>query len=71
MIISSYIIQANVILIVNYDCKTFIVQATGFFKHNNLQKAKEGDETVFNCLNIVKITGSHACLVLCIETIDI
>jgi hypothetical protein len=28
MIISSFIIQANVITIVNYDCKTFVVQAT-------------------------------------------
>jgi hypothetical protein len=30
MIISSFIIQANVITIVNYDCKTFIVQAIGY-----------------------------------------
>jgi len=29
MIVSSFIIQANVITIVNYDRKTFIVQATG------------------------------------------
>jgi hypothetical protein len=29
MIISSFIIQANVITIVNYNHKTFIVQATG------------------------------------------
>ncbi len=29
MIISSFIIQANVIMIVNYYRKTFIVQATG------------------------------------------
>ena len=29
MIFSSFIIQANVITIVNYNCKTFIVQATG------------------------------------------
>ncbi len=28
MIISSFIIQANVITIVNYGCTTFIVQAT-------------------------------------------
>jgi hypothetical protein len=28
MIVSSFIIQANVIMIVNYDHKTFIVQAT-------------------------------------------
>jgi hypothetical protein len=28
MIVSSFIIQAKVITIVNYDCKTFIVQAT-------------------------------------------
>jgi len=30
MIISSFIIQANVITIINYNRKTFIVQATGF-----------------------------------------
>jgi hypothetical protein len=30
MIISSFIIQANVITIVNYDRQTFIVQATEF-----------------------------------------
>ncbi len=30
MIISSFIIQANVITIVNYDRKTFIVQAIGY-----------------------------------------
>jgi hypothetical protein len=29
MIVSSFIIQANVIMIVNYDRQTFIVQATG------------------------------------------
>jgi hypothetical protein len=29
-IVSSFIIQANVITIVNYDRQTFIVQATGF-----------------------------------------
>ncbi len=29
MIVSSFIIQANVITIVNYDRKTFIVQARG------------------------------------------
>jgi hypothetical protein len=29
MIVSSFIIQANVITIVNYDRQTFIVQATG------------------------------------------
>jgi hypothetical protein len=29
MIVSSFIIQANVIMIVNYDRKIFIVQATG------------------------------------------
>ncbi len=29
MIVSSFIIQANVIIIVNYDRKTFIVQAAG------------------------------------------
>ncbi len=28
MIISSFIIQANVIMIINYDHKTFIIQAT-------------------------------------------
>jgi hypothetical protein len=31
MIVSSFIIQANVIMIVNYDRKTFIVQATALF----------------------------------------
>jgi hypothetical protein len=41
MIISSFIIQANVITIVNYDHKTFIVQATELEKfsrdkHSNL-----------------------------------
>jgi hypothetical protein len=30
MIVSSFIIQANVIMIVNYDRQTFIVQATVF-----------------------------------------
>jgi hypothetical protein len=29
MIVSSFIIQANVIMIINYDRKTFIAQATG------------------------------------------
>jgi hypothetical protein len=29
MIVSSFIIQANVITIVNYDRQTFIIQATG------------------------------------------
>ncbi len=29
MIVSSFIIQGNVIMIVNYNRKTFIVQATG------------------------------------------
>ncbi len=29
MIVSSFIVQANVITIANYDCKTFIVQVTG------------------------------------------
>ncbi len=29
MIVSSFMIQANVIMIINYDRKTFIVQATG------------------------------------------
>jgi len=28
MIVSSFIIQVNVITIVNYDCNTFTVQAT-------------------------------------------
>ncbi len=31
MIVSSFIIQANVITTVNYDRKTFIVQATGAY----------------------------------------
>ncbi len=31
MIVSSFIIQANVITIINYDCQTFIVQATDLF----------------------------------------
>jgi hypothetical protein len=35
MIVSCFIIQANVITIVNYDRKTFIVQATGY-KHSTL-----------------------------------
>jgi hypothetical protein len=33
MIISSFIIQANVITIVNYDRQTLIVQATGGLYH--------------------------------------
>ncbi len=37
MIISSFIIQANVIMIINYDRKTFIVQATGENVIRNLQ----------------------------------
>jgi len=36
MIFSSFIIQANVIKIVNYECKTFILQATCFnFQFNS------------------------------------
>jgi hypothetical protein len=31
MIVSSFIIQANVITIVNYDRQTFIVQATAYY----------------------------------------
>jgi hypothetical protein len=44
MIVSSFIIQANVITIVTYDRKTFIVQATG--------NTKEGSITVLlaSCL---------------------
>jgi hypothetical protein len=56
MIVSSFIIQANVITIVNYDRKTFIVQATGgsnwrwqsengkkfiYFKSDNSSKAQK------------------------------
>jgi hypothetical protein len=37
MIVSSFIIQANVITIVNYNRKTFIVQATG---QKRLQKRR-------------------------------
>jgi len=36
MIVSSFIIQANVIMIVNYDRKTFIVQATGNTKGGSI-----------------------------------
>jgi hypothetical protein len=37
MIISHFIIQANVITIVNYDRKTFIVQAIGWWDiHRNI-----------------------------------
>jgi hypothetical protein len=32
MIVSTFIIQANVIMIVNYNIKTFIVLATGLDK---------------------------------------
>ncbi len=38
MIVSSFIIQANVITIINYDSKTFIVQATGYFDQWNTNR---------------------------------
>ena len=41
MIVSSFIIQANVITIVNYDSKTFIVQATDFALKKQREKMLE------------------------------
>jgi hypothetical protein len=52
MIVSSFIIQANVITIINYDRKTFIVQATDkktllFFSADH-SISRQGLETVYN-----------------------
>ncbi len=41
MIVSSFIIQNNVITIVNYDRQTFIVQATGFDFCQKITNSKE------------------------------
>jgi hypothetical protein len=56
MIISSFIILANVTMIINYDCKTFIVQATDLIVSKSLlfynvfvllpKEAKAGPATV-------------------------
>ncbi len=42
MIVSSFIIQANVIRIINYDRKTFIVQATDWKAET---QTKTGEKT--------------------------
>jgi hypothetical protein len=42
MIVSSFIIQANVITIVNYDRQTFIVQATGLIYAANIRLGWKG-----------------------------
>ncbi len=52
MIVSSFIIQANVITIINYDRKTFIVQATDkktlFFFQADHSISRHCLDTVYN-----------------------
>ncbi len=50
MIVSSFTIQANVITIVNYNCKTFMVQATDHQASGQVVIAYQGQTLVQNKL---------------------
>jgi hypothetical protein len=52
MIVSSFIIQANVITIVNYDRKTFIVQATDLRRNR-----RSGSEDFLSKISQQKFTN--------------